>query len=93
MARFDGVRQGIAVWVIGLLVVIALAVLGLVLGSKYNVLQSLNLPRIPIGEGTATTAGIIALVAVLVVTLVGAILGGRLGERYHRRIDRVGLEA
>jgi len=92
MARFDGVRQGIAVWVIGLLVVIALAVLGLVLGSKYNVLQSLNLPRIPIGEGTATTAGIIALVAVLVVTLVGAILGGRLGERYHRRIDRVGLE-
>ena len=93
MARFDGVKQGIAVWVIGLLVVIALAVLGLVLGSQYNVLQSLNLPRIPIGEGTATTAGIIALVAVLVVTLVGAILGGRLGERYHRKIDRVGLDA
>jgi hypothetical protein len=92
MARFDGVRQGIAVWVIGLLVVIALAVLGLVLGSEYNVLQSLNLPRIPIGEGTATTAGIIALVAVLVVTLVGAILGGRLGERYHRKIDRAGLD-
>ena len=93
MARFDGVKQGIAVWVIGLLVVIALAVLGLVLGSQYNVLQSLNLPRIPIGEGTATTAGIIALVAVLAVTLVGAILGGRLGERYHRKIDRVGLDA
>jgi hypothetical protein len=92
MARFDGVKQGIAVWVIGLLVVIALAVLGLVLGSQYNVLQSLNLPRIPIGEGTATTAGIVALVAVLVVTLVGAILGGRLGERYHRKIDRVGLD-
>ncbi len=92
MARFDGVKQGIAVWVIGLLVVIALAVLGLVLGSQYNVLQSLNLPRIPVGEGTATTAGIIALVAVLVVTLVGAILGGRLGERYHRKIDRAGLD-
>jgi hypothetical protein len=92
MARFDGARQGIAVWVIGLLVVIALAVLGLVLGSEFNVLQSLNLPRIPIGEGTATTAGIIALVAVLIVTLVGAILGGKLGERYHRKIDRVGLD-
>jgi hypothetical protein len=92
MARFDGARQGIAVWVIGLLVVLALAVLGLVLGSQYNVLQSLNLPRIPIGEGTATTAGIIALVAVLIVTLVGAILGGKLGERYHRRIDRAGLD-
>jgi hypothetical protein len=92
IARFDGARQGIAVWVVGLLVVIVLAVLGLVLGSKYNVLQSLNLPRIPIGEGTATTAGIIALVAVLLVTLVGAILGGKLGERYHRKIDRVGLD-
>ena len=92
MARFDGVKQGIAVWVIGLLVVIALAVLGLVLGSEYNVLQSLNLPRIPIGEGTLATAGIIALVAVLIVTLVGAILGGRLGERYHRKIDRAGLD-
>jgi MFS family permease len=93
MARFDGARQGIAVWVIGLLVVIALAVLGAVLGAQYNVLQQLNLPRIPIGEGTATTAGIIALVAILLVTLAGAVLGGKLGERYHRKIDRAGLGA
>ena len=91
MARFDGARQGVAVWVIGLLVVLALAVLGLVLGNEYNVLQQLNLPRIPVGEGTATTAGIIALVAILLVTLLGAVLGGKLGERYHRKIDRAGL--
>ncbi len=91
MARFDGARQGVAVWVIGLLVVIALAVLGAVLGSQYNVLSQLNQPRIPLGEGTATTAGIIALVAVLLVTLLGAVLGGKLGERYHRKIDRAGL--
>ena len=93
MARFDGARQGIAVWIIGLLVVIALAVLGLVLGSEYNVLQQLNLPRIPIDEGTATTGGIIALVAVLLVTLLGAILGGKMGERYHRKVDRAGFDA
>jgi hypothetical protein len=91
MARFDGARQGIAVWVIGLLVVIALAVLGLVFGSQYNVLQQLNLPRIPIDEGTATTGGIIALVAVLLATLAGAVLGGRLGDRYHRKVDRAGF--
>jgi hypothetical protein len=90
MARFDGARQGIAVWVIGLLVVIALAVLGLVLGSEYNVLRQLDLPRIPIDEGTATTGGIIALVAVLLVTLAGAVLGGKLGDRYHRKVDRAG---
>ncbi|WP_324277594.1 hypothetical protein [Blastococcus brunescens] len=92
MARFDGARQGIAVWVIGLLVVIALAVLGLVFGSEYNVLQQLNLPRIPIDEGTATTGGIIALVAVLLVTLLGAILGGKLGDKYHRKVDRAGFD-
>jgi MFS family permease len=91
MARFDGARQGVAVWVIGLLVVIALAVLGLLFGAQYNVLQQLNLPRIPIDEGTATTGGIIALVAVLAATLLGAVLGGRLGDRYHRKIDRAGF--
>ena len=58
MARFDGARQGIAVWVIGLVVVLALAVAGLVFGSEYNVLRRLDLPRIPIDEGTATTGGI-----------------------------------
>ncbi len=93
MARFDGARQGIAVWVIGLLVVLALAVAALVFGSEYNVLQRLDLPRIPIDEGTATTGGIIALVAVLLVTLLGAILGGKLGDRFHRKVDRAGFDA
>ena len=93
MARFDGVRQGIAVWIIGLLVVLALAAAGAILGSQYNVLQDLNLPRIPVDEGTATTAGIITLVAILLVTLLGAILGGKLGERYHRKVDRAGIDA
>ncbi|SOC50503.1 hypothetical protein SAMN05660748_3253 [Blastococcus aggregatus] len=93
MARFDGARQGIAVWVIGLAVVLVLAVAGLLFGAEYNVLERLDLPRIPIDEGTATTGGIIALVAVLVATLLGAILGGKLGERYHRKIDRAGFTA
>jgi MFS family permease len=91
MARFDGTRQGVAVWVIGLLVVLALAALGLVFGAQFNVLQQLNLPRIPIDEGTATTGGLIALVAVLLVTLLGAVLGGKLGDHYHRKVDRAGF--
>ena len=93
MARFDGGKQGLAVWVIGLVVVVLLAVAGLVFGAQYNVLARLDLPRIPIDEGTATTAGIIALVAVLLATLLGAVLGGLLGTRYHRKVDRVGFDA
>jgi MFS family permease len=92
MARFDGTKQGVAVWVIGLLVVVALAVAGLLFGAQYNVLQQLNLPRIPIDEGTATTGGLIALAAVLLVTLLGAVLGGKLGDRYHRKVDRAGFD-
>ncbi|MCV2488157.1 hypothetical protein OF117_02165 [Geodermatophilus sp. YIM 151500] len=91
MARFDGVRQGVAVWVIGLVVVLLLAVAGAILGAEYNVLQQLNLPRIPVDEGAATTAGIVTLVAMMLVTLVGAVLGGKLGDRYHRKIDRAGF--
>jgi hypothetical protein len=92
MARFDGARQGIAVWVIALLVTVLLAVAGIVFGAKYNVLSQLNLPRIPVDEGTATTGGVIALVLVLLVTLAAAVAGGKTGERYHRKVDRAGVD-
>ncbi len=93
MARFDGARQGVGVWIIGLLVTVALAVAGWAFGSEYNVLSDLNMPRIPVEEGDATTAGIIALVAVVLVTLFAAISGGKVGERYHRKVDRAGVDA
>jgi hypothetical protein len=93
MSRFDGSRQGLGVWVFGLLVTIALAVLGAIAGSKYNLLGQLNLPRIPIDEGSLATGGAVALAAILVVTLVAALLGGKTGQRYHRKVDRAGYAA
>lgn len=92
MSRFDGGRQGAAVWVIGLLVTIALAILAAIGGSEYNVLSRFELPRIPIDEGDLTTGGIIALAAVVLGTLLAAMLGGKAGERYHRKIDRAGFD-
>lgn len=89
MSRFDGARQGLAVWLMGLLVTVALAAAGVVFGAEYNVLSRLQLPRIPVDEGSATTGGLIALALVLLVTLAAAVLGGKSGERYHHKIDRV----
>lgn len=91
MSRFDGGRQGLGTWAIGLIVTVILAVAGVIFGSEYNVLESLNLPRIPVDEGSLTTGAAIALVAVLVLTLLAALGGGKAGERYHRKIDRVGF--
>ena len=38
MARFNGPRQGLGVWLIGLVVTVALAVAGALFGAEYNVL-------------------------------------------------------
>ena len=90
MSRFDGPRQGFGVWLIGLIVTVVLAVAGVGLGAKYNVLSQLNLPRIPVDEGSLTTGGLIALLAIVIVTLLAACAGGKQGTHYHRKIDRTG---
>ena len=88
MSRFDGARQGALVWIIGLVVTIIAAVLGAIFGSQYNLLDRVNLPRLPISADQAGTGGIIAAVAILVVTLLAAILGGKIGNHYHTRVDK-----
>jgi hypothetical protein len=90
MSRFNGPRQGLGVWLIGLIVTVVLAVAGVLLGAKYNVLSQLNLPRIPVDEGSLTTGGLIALLAIVAVTLLAAVAGGKQGTHYHRKIDRTG---
>jgi hypothetical protein len=101
-ARLDGplidltdieVRGELGVWIMGLVVTLALAVLGAIAGSEYNLFSQLNLPRIPIDEGSLATGAIIALLAILVGTVLAAMSGGKVGERYHRKVDRAGYEA
>jgi hypothetical protein len=91
MSRFDGARQGLGAWLIGLFVTILLAVAGIVLGEEYNVLEQLNLPALPVGESELLGGAAITLVAVIVGTLLAAIVGGKAGERYHRKVDRAGF--
>lgn len=91
MARFNGVIQGVAVWVWAVVIAIVVALLGLVVGDQFDILVDLNaFPRIPLSEGELTTAGIVTAVIVALASLGGAILGGMAGTRYHRRVDLAG---
>ncbi|TMK57067.1 MAG: YIP1 family protein [Actinobacteria bacterium] len=92
MSRFDGGRQGMGVWLFGLIATVVLAVLGAIAGSEYNLFSQLNLPRIPIDEGSLAGGAAVALILVLVATAFAAIAGGKVGERYHRKVDRAGYE-
>jgi hypothetical protein len=88
MARFDGARQGIGVWMWTLVIGAALAIAAVIGGSEYDVLQQLNLPNVAVGDQSLTTTGVITLAAALVITLLFAIIGGKAGDLFHRRVDR-----
>ena len=90
MSRFDGGRQGLGVWAIGLVATILLAVAGVIGGSEYNVLERLDLPRIPVDEGDLTGGALVTLALVIAGTLVAAMAGGKVGRRYHHKVDRAG---
>jgi amino acid transporter len=92
MSRFDGGRQGFGTWLIGLLITLLIAGAGAIFGSEYNVFEKLDLPRIPVDEGSLATGGGIALAAVVLGTLLAAIVGGKAGQRYHTRVDRAGVD-
>jgi len=89
MSRFDGGRQGAGVWVIGLLVTIAVGILGAVAGNEYDLLRRVDLPSLPISSEEATVGAIITLAVIVLGTLLAAVLGGKAGQRYHTKIDRV----
>ncbi|MDQ0674780.1 hypothetical protein QFZ36_002341 [Pseudarthrobacter siccitolerans] len=92
MARFNGVKQGLMVWIWALIVAVLVSILGLVAGQQFNVLANLNsFPRIPINEGQLNTMSIVAAVVVALVALVGAVLGGLAGMRFHRKVDKAGF--
>jgi hypothetical protein len=92
MARFSGVKQGIAVWLWAVVIAIVVAVVTAVAGSQWDILANLNsFPRFPVTAETATLTGILTAIGAAAVALGGAILGGMAGMRYHRRVDRVGL--
>ncbi|MCK6067809.1 hypothetical protein KZX43_15085 [Microbacterium sp. EYE_512] len=93
MARFSGAKQGLAVWLWAIVIAVVVAVVSAIAGSQWDILANLDgFPRIPVTPESATATGILTAVGAAIVTLAGAILGGMAGMRYHRKVDRVGLE-
>jgi hypothetical protein len=92
MARFDGWRQGIGIWVLSLLIALAAAITAWVGGGQLDPTKSISLPSNPIGEGPLQSSIPVAVAILVVVPLLAAIAGGLLGERFHRAIDRLTVE-
>ena len=94
MARFSGAKQGVAVWLWSIVIAIVAAVIGLIAGDQFDIFARLNaLPRLPLEQGDLTVSGIVTAILAVLISLAGAVLGGLAGMRYHRRVDRVGVES
>lgn len=92
MARFNGIRQGLAVFGWAVVAAVLVAVLGAVAGAKYDVLDQLNsFPRIPGDLSDLSLVAVVVLLGVVVAAAVGSALGGLAGMHFHRRVDRAGL--
>jgi hypothetical protein len=89
MARFDGWRQGLGVWLLSLLIVIVTAITAWIAGGELDPTKSISLPSNPIDSGPLSQSGWAILGVGIVVPLVFALAGGILGERFHREVDRV----
>ncbi|MCC9176748.1 TIGR04086 family membrane protein [Arthrobacter sp. zg-Y750] len=89
MARFNGLKQGLAVWLWALIAAAVVVILGLIYGSDIRSISQLNsVAPLPENLENVSAGTWLAVAASLVVTLIGAILGGLAGMRFHRRIDR-----
>jgi hypothetical protein len=92
MARFDGWRQGLGIWLLSLFMVLAVAITAWISGGELDPTKSISLPSNPVDEGPLSQ-GVGAIAAVLaLVPLVSAIIGGVIGERFHRAVDRAALD-
>jgi hypothetical protein len=91
MARFDGVRQGLAVWLWGIVMSVLAGLIGLAAGGLGVLTGPAPVPVVERPVQELTFPGLIALAIVLLASLAGALLGGATGMRYHRAVDRSGF--
>jgi hypothetical protein len=92
MARFDGWRQGLGIWLLSLVIVVAAGVTAWIAGGELNPTDSIALPDNPVDDGPLSGSAWVIVAVLLVVPLLSALIGGVVGERFHRAVDRVAVE-
>jgi hypothetical protein len=94
MARFNGLKQGVAVFGWAVLVMLLVAALGAVAGTQWDALNAVTgIPRFSTGPARVTTDGLLVGLLAGAAALIGAVLGGMSGMLFHRRVDRASLGA
>ncbi|MER2134710.1 MAG: TIGR04086 family membrane protein [Arthrobacter sp.] len=89
MARFNGAKQGVAVWLWALIAAAVVIILGLIFNDDIRSVTQLNsVAPLPQDLSSVGAGAWLALLATVVVSLIGAVLGGLAGMRFHRRVDR-----
>lgn len=91
LSRFDGVKQGVGVWIISILMTVILGSIGVAIGANLSVLQRINLTHLPVQNGTLTIGGIVMSLLILVISLAAAISGGKVGVHYHSKVNNEGI--
>ncbi len=93
MARFDGWRQGLGVWLLTVLMVIAVGIAAWISGGTLDPTKSISLPGNPVDGGPLGEGRGVILAVLAIVPLIAAAAGGIMGERFHRAVDRAETEA
>jgi hypothetical protein len=89
LARFDGARNGLLAWLLGLVLTVLAGIAAAVVGMNTDLVATLRLPTAaPVDASTLTMSSAVLLAVTVLVTALAAAIGGRLGERFHRRVDR-----
>lgn len=89
MARFNGLKQGLAVWLWALAAAAVVIIVGLIFGNDIRSITQLNsVAPLPEDLGAISAGTWLAVIASVAVSLIGALLGGLAGMRFHRRVDR-----
>src|ERR687898_1382184 len=76
MARFDGWRQGVGIWLLSLVIVLAAAVTAWIAGGELDPTDSITLPDNPVDEGPLGASAWVTAAVLLVVPLLSALIGG-----------------